>query len=160
MNKIKSIGAIIITFVLTPYAYAADADKFKTENSAIGLWKTMDDKTQQPRSIVEIFEKDEKFYGKIVKIFPQPGNKSQCEKCPDEFKNQPILGLQLMWDLKKNSEKSLKYENGHILDPENGSIYKLKIELIEAGQKLDVRGYIGISLFGRSQQWNRVNQVD
>jgi len=130
---------------------------FSAENSVVGFWKTIDDKTQKPRSIVEIFEKDSRFFGKIVKVFPHEGNKDLCEKCPDDFENKPILGLQFMWDLKSEDQKSIKYDGGKILDPANGSIYRSKIELIDEGKKLEVRGYIGISLFGRSQTWQRVD---
>ncbi len=133
---------------------------FAAEPSVQGYWKTIDDKTDKPRSIVEISEKDGKVFGKIVKIFPHEGNKDLCEKCPDDFKNQPILGLQFMWDLKSANQDSTKYDGGKILDPANGSIYRSKLELIEKGQKLEVRGYIGISLFGRSQTWLKVKSID
>ena len=133
---------------------------FAAGNHVLGYWKTIDDETHKPRSVVEIFEKDAKIFGKIVKIFPHEGNKDLCEKCPDDFKNQPILGLQFMWDLKSANQDSTKYDGGKILDPANGSIYRSKLELIEKGQKLEVRGYIGISLFGRSQTWLKVKSID
>jgi uncharacterized protein (DUF2147 family) len=130
-----------------------------SENGVLGFWKTIDDKSLKPRSIVEVFETDAKIFGKIVKIYPHEGNKPNCDQCPDQFKGQPILGLQFMWDLKKTSSAT-KFEGGQILDPESGSVYKSKVELIDGGKKLDVRGYVGISLFGRSQQWIKVDQVD
>jgi uncharacterized protein (DUF2147 family) len=152
MNKLLSISVLLSIFTYLPI--------FAADNRVSGYWKTIDDETKKPRSIVEIFEKDAKIFGKIVKIFPHEGNKDLCEKCPDEFKNQPILGLKFMWDLKSTNQDSTKYDGGKILDPANGSIYRSKLELIENGQKLEVRGYIGISLFGRSQTWLRVKSIE
>jgi uncharacterized protein (DUF2147 family) len=151
MNKNIYKALYLLIFVIT-------IDVFASDNSVIGFWKTIDDKDQSIRSVVEIFEKDAKIYGKIVKIFPHEGNKPNCDQCKDEFKDQPILGMEFMWDLKKNT--STKYDGGKILDPQNGSIYKSKIELIDDGKKLNVRGYIGISLFGRSQEWLRTEKPE
>ncbi len=148
MNKLI---VLLMFFGLNSHGFSAN--NVPSVASPVGFWKTIDDKDQSTRSIVEIFEKDEKLFGKIVKIFPHEGNKPNCDQCKDEFKDQPILGMQFMWDLKKNT--SLKYDGGKILDPQNGSVYKSKIELTEDGKKLSVRGYIGISLFGRSQEWLR-----
>lgn len=152
MNKLLSISVVVSFFTYLPI--------FAADSKVLGFWKTIDDESKKPRSIVEIFEKDAKIYGKIVKIFPHEGNKDLCEKCPDEFKNQPILGLQFMWDLKSANPALTKYENGKILDPQSGSIYKSKLELTENGEKLEVRGYVGISLFGRSQTWLRVKSIE
>lgn len=133
---------------------------FSATHGVVGFWKTIDDHTHKPRSIVEIYEKDSKIFGKIVKVFPHEGNKDLCEVCPDDFKNKPILGLQFMWDLKPAGQNLNKYEGGKILDPSNGSIYRSKIALAKDGKTLEVRGYIGISLFGRSQTWERVDNYD
>ncbi len=152
MNKLLSISILFSIFTYMPI--------FAAELPVQGYWKTIDDETHKPRSIVEIFEKDGKIFGKIIKIFPHEGNKDLCEKCPDEFKNLPILGLQFMWDLKSTNQNSTKYDGGKILDPASGSIYRSKLELTDNGQKLEVRGYIGISLFGRSQTWLRMKSID
>jgi uncharacterized protein (DUF2147 family) len=154
MNKVKFLFVLLFTFGFKSLCFSAD--EVAQIRSPIGYWKTIDDTDHSVRSIVEIFEKDQMLFGKIVQIFPHEGNKPNCDKCSGEFKDKPILGLQFMWELKKNAP--MKYEGGKILDPQNGSIYKSKIELIDDGKKLNVRGYIGISLLGRSQEWLRTDK--
>lgn len=116
-----------------------------------GKWKTIDDETGTEKSIVEIFEKNGKVYGKIIEILESEHRHRKCEKCEGEDKNKPILGLIIIKGLKKSDAI---YEGGKITDPKNGSSYNCKIS-IEGKDKLIVRGYIGISLFGRSQTWIR-----
>lgn len=165
MNKLLKISWALILLFCGVSVFSADSiptpdTAAVATSSAVGLWKTIDDKSSEARSIVEIFEKDEKLFGKIVKIYPHQGNQDTCTQCKDEFKDKLILGLQFMWDLKKISEKSQAYDGGKILDPENGTVYRAKIKLISNGTKLEVRGYMGISLFGRSQEWLKATPED
>lgn len=120
-----------------------------------GLWRTIDDETGKERSMVRISEQAGEFQGVVEKIFRQPQDNPDnlCEKCEGELKNKPVLGMRIMWALKKKSDT--KYEGGSILDPNNGKTYRCKITILENGRKLEVRGYIGISLLGRSQIWLR-----
>lgn len=124
------------------------------QESPVGVWKTIDDETKQPKSIVEIVEIDGKLSGKISQLFRKPDEDQnpKCDKCEGEKKDQPILGLTILWDLKKDGSE---WTGGHIMDPKNGKTYKCKIKLSDGGKKLDVRGYIGMSLFGRTQTWER-----
>lgn len=119
----------------------------------IGKWKSFDDKTGELKSIVEIFERGSKIYGKIVKTFPKPGADADpiCTKCPtnDERFNKKIIGMEIMKGLVKDGDE---YEDGHILDPEIGKIYRCKIWL--EGEEVKVRGYLGP--FYRTQTWQRV----
>ncbi len=116
----------------------------------LGEWETYDDETNEKKSVIEIFEKDNKYYGKVKEILT--GNDGAiCENCKGDKKNQPILGLQIIEGLKKDGES---YESGTILDPESGKVYKCYLELEEA-DKLKVRGYIGFALLGRTQYWKR-----
>ncbi len=104
---------------------------------------------------MQITEENGVLHGKIIKLFPRkdrPPNPT-CEKCEGDKKNQPILGLEFLWGLKKSSDT--KWEGGEILDPESGSVYSSKAELIENGNKLKVRGFLGISILGRTQVWER-----
>ncbi|MEM0543377.1 DUF2147 domain-containing protein [Flavobacterium sp. j3] len=117
----------------------------------LGKWKTIDDETGVEKSIVEIFEKQGKFYGKIIEIFEAEHRHRKCEKCEGEDKNKPILGLTILKGMKKSGNS---YEGGKITDPKNGSSYNCKITM-EGKDKIVVRGFIGISLFGRSQNWIR-----
>jgi uncharacterized protein (DUF2147 family) len=127
--------------------WAADA-------TPAGLWKTIDDNTGKPRSLIRINENNGEFSAVVEKglLETDTGDKV-CDKCTDERKGQKIIGMTIAKGLKKNGSK---YDGGEILDPDNGKIYKCKMTLNEAGDKLEVRGYIGISLIGRSQTWLRV----
>lgn len=116
-----------------------------------GKWKTIDDETGKEKGIVEIFELKGKLYGKIIEIFEHDKKHLKCEKCDDEDKNKPILGLTIIKGLIKNGSG---YDSGRITDPKNGKSYHCKMTL-DGKDKLIVRGYIGISLFGRSQTWIR-----
>jgi uncharacterized protein (DUF2147 family) len=119
--------------------------------SILGKWKTIDDETGKEKSIVEIFEKQGKVFGKIIEILEPENRHRKCEQCEGEDKNKPILGLIIIKGLKKSGDV---YDGGKITDPKNGKSYNCKISM-EGKDKIIVRGYIGISLFGRSQIWIR-----
>lgn len=121
----------------------------------VGNWTTIDDKTHQPKSIIRIDLVDQKLQGTIVKIFTAPGERADpvCEQCKDHRKDKPIIGMTIMTGLKKSSNTS--WEGGEILDPNNGSIYKVKLSLTADAKALDVRGYIGVPMLGRTQTWIR-----
>jgi uncharacterized protein (DUF2147 family) len=118
-----------------------------------GKWKSFDDKTGELKSIVEVFERGSKIYGKIIKTFPKPGADADpiCTKCPtdDERFNKKIIGMEIIKGLTKDDDE---YEGGSILDPEVGKIYRCKIWLEK--EELKVRGYLGP--FYRTQTWQRV----
>lgn len=116
----------------------------------IGQWETFDDKTKDKKAIIEIYKTKNVYYAKIVKSFV--GEKDAiCETCTGTKKDTPIIGLVIIENLKKDGDE---FNGGTILDPENGKTYKCYLELINKN-KLKVRGYLGISLFGRTQFWSR-----
>ena len=117
-----------------------------------GKWKTVDDETGMENGIVEIYEKAGKVYGRIIEILEKEKKHFKCEMCEGEDKNKPILGLVIIKGLKKKGDF---YEGGKVTDPKNGKSYHCKMTL-EGKDKLIVRGYIGISFFGRSQTWFRI----
>ena len=117
-----------------------------------GKWKTVDDETGMESGIVEIYEKAGKVYGRIIEILEKEKKHFKCEMCEGEDKNKPVLGLVIIKGLKKKGDF---YEGGKVTDPKNGKSYHCKMSL-EGKDKLIVRGYIGISLFGRSQTWFRI----
>jgi uncharacterized protein (DUF2147 family) len=121
--------------------------------SVIGKWKTVDDKTGVTKSVVEIYEQNGKIYGKVVQILKKDRQNAVCDYCEGEDKGKPILGLVIIRGLEKDGDE---YNNGKVLDPENGKFYKCYIEL-EEPNKLKVRGYVGFSLLGRTQYWYRTN---
>jgi len=121
----------------------------------VGNWKTIDDKTNQPKSIIRIELVDQKLQGTVVKIFTAPGDRPDpvCEQCKDHRKDKPVIGMTIMSGLKKTS--STVWEGGEILDPNNGSIYQVKLNLDLEAKLLNVRGYIGVPMIGRTQTWIR-----
>ena len=122
--------------------------------SPAGTWRSIDDKTKQERSIIRISEEKGEFKGVVEKLFDQPGDdpSHRCKECKGERKDQPIIGMTILWGLKKDGDI---WAGGEILDPHNGKIYRCKMTLSEDGKSLNVRGFIGISLIGRSQTWYR-----
>jgi uncharacterized protein (DUF2147 family) len=118
-----------------------------------GLWKSIDDKSGKPRSLIRINENNGAYSAVIEKgLLATDTGDAVCDKCTDERKGQKIIGMTIVKGLK---EKDGVYEGGEILDPDNGKTYKCKMKLDASGNKLEVRGFIGISLFGRSQTWTR-----
>ena len=118
-----------------------------------GLWKTIDDETKTEKSLVRISESAGVYSGKIEKIFDASKQNAVCEKCTDERKNQPVMGMTILRNLREGDDKGV-YEGGDILDPNNGKVYKTRLKPIEGGKKLEMRGYIGP--FYRTQVWVRV----
>lgn len=114
-------------------------------------WTTIDDKTSKPRAVVMLNERNGVVSGHIETIYPQPGDTGICSKCPGQFKDKPIKGLEFLWGLKQSGENN--WDGGQILDPKTGKIYRAKLML--KGNKLYVRGYIGVSVLGRTQIWER-----
>jgi uncharacterized protein (DUF2147 family) len=123
--------------------------------SPAGLWRTIDDETGKERSLIRVSEVNGELQGVVEKIVDRPGDDPAhvCKKCDGDRKDKPIIGMTIVWGLKKKSETD--YAGGQILDPKNGKTYRCKLKVLEQGKKLEVRGYIGVSLLGRSQIWWR-----
>ncbi len=123
-------------------------------SSPAGVWRTIDDKTKKERSIIRITEVNGEFQGVVEQLFDQPDDDPAhlCKECRDERKDKPIIGMTILWGLKKDGDN---WSGGEILDPKNGKIYRAKMSLSEDGKSLKVRGFIGISLIGRTQTWWR-----
>jgi uncharacterized protein (DUF2147 family) len=124
------------------------------EPSPAGLWRNIDDTTGKAKALIRVTEHSGEFSGRIEKIFPEPGEdpNPKCDKCEGTLKGQPNLGMTIMSGFRLDGTE---YGGGTILDPENGKYYKSKMSLADGGKKLNVRGYVGIPLFGRSQTWLR-----
>ncbi|MCC2958077.1 DUF2147 domain-containing protein [Massilia sp. IC2-477] len=146
MRQLMKAGLIAMMFAM-PAAWAQNA-------SPAGVWKTIDDETGKPKSLVRITEENGVLTGKIDKLF-RPADQDQnpkCTACEGARKDQPIVGMTILWGLKKDGNE---YTGGEILDPSKGKTYKSKLSLKDNGSKLDVRGYIGAPMFGRTQTWVR-----
>ena len=123
------------------------------ENSPVGLWKTIDDSTGKPRSLIRISDKNGELIAIIEKgLLPSDSPEDVCDKCEGTRKAKPLIGMVIMDGMKAKGDA---FEGGHILDPDNGKVYQCKIKLDSTGKQLEVRGFIGISLIGRSQIWMR-----
>jgi uncharacterized protein (DUF2147 family) len=136
-------------------ALLASSAALSQADSPVGLWRTVDDKTGKERSFIRIAESNGVFEGKVEKLLnrqPDDDPDGLCRKCEGERKDKPIVGMTILWGLKKDGDQ---FAGGEILDPKNGKIYRAKMKLVEGGRKLEVRGFIGVSLLGRSQTWLR-----
>ena len=121
--------------------------------SPVGLWQTVSDVTGQPQSVVEVYEDNGRLFARVERVLVTEGVPSTCVKCRDDRKGQPLVGLIIMRNMRKGDKD---YSGGDILDPESGKVYRCRMTLDATGQRLTIRGYIGISLFGRSQVWHRL----
>jgi uncharacterized protein (DUF2147 family) len=150
MSRIRKrrflIGAA--AFALLGAALGAAA----AEPTPVGTWRTYDDHTGKARSIVRIYEDNGKLFGRIESSLDPARAGRICDLCKDDRKNQRVVGMVIIRGLTKDGEE---FGGGDILDPDNGKIYRCKIRVTEGGGKLSVRGFIGISLIGRSQTWTR-----
>lgn len=140
---------------LTAAALLLAAGSVFAQATPVGLWKTIDDETKQEKSLVRITEAAGVLTGKVEKVMDPAKQEAVCEKCEGERKGQRILGMTIIDGVKKHEGEDY-WDGGTILDPNNGKTYKVRITPADGGKKLDVRGYIGAPLLGRTQTWIRI----
>lgn len=140
----------LILFISLLVSFSVLAEEF----TPVGTWLTIDDRTGKKKSIVQVYENNGKLEGKVIDILTPPINPKGhiCDKCSGDRKNQPIKGMKILWGYEKSGSM---WRSGEILDPKNGKVYSSQMSLSKDGKKLYVRGYIGISLLGRTQTWHR-----
>ena len=126
----------------------------QAQDGVLGQWKTIDDESGKAKSVVEITKLGEIYHGKIVRLIEPDEANPVCKLCEGDKANQPVEGLEIIWDIKE-VKPNQEWGGGKILDPKNGKTYKCRLRLKDSGQKLEVRGFIGFSLIGRSQTWLR-----
>jgi len=149
-------GAMSLASAAAESSRASAAATAPAAASPLGLWKTFDDKTGNARAIVRIYQENGKLFGRIERSFTPGAEKRVCQVCSDQRKNQPILGLIIIRNMKSTDGE---YGGGDILDPDSGSVYRCKFHVDDSGTHLIVRGFIGISLLGRTQTWQRVDAL-
>ena len=128
-----------------------------------GFWHSIDDRTGEQLSIVEIRKgADGRYHGKIAYRYPVPGGAAliNCTKCPPPYTNQPILGLEIFSGFKEDPDKRNAYVDGKVLEAKSGKIYKAKANLSADGKRLRLRGYVGVSALGRTQVWIRTDNAN
>jgi len=123
------------------------------DSSPVGTWTTIDDETGKPKSIVEISESNGEVTGKVLEVLiSDQGPNPICKKCDGERKDQPVTGMTIIWGMKKSGDA---WEGGRILDPKSGKVYGCILTPSADGRTLEVRGFKGFSLLGRTQVWQR-----
>ncbi len=144
------------TIVLVAFLHAGVA--IAVTLTPVGLWKTIDDHSHKPRALVEINNIQGVLKGRIVRLFPAPGvdARARCGQCSGSRHDQPVLGMTILWGLR---DEGGRWSDGRILDPETGHVYHCVLRLSDHGDRLQVRGYIGLPLFGRTQTWLRASSA-
>ncbi|MFW1747712.1 DUF2147 domain-containing protein [Acinetobacter guillouiae] len=153
----KSVGMIFIQIFLF--------NIFISNTSAqdiTGMWKAIDDKNGYVRAKINIYKSnDGEYEGRIEEIYPLPGHSSalmdKCFKCKGELKDIPLKEMRILYGFKKNVNRPNEYNDGHVIDPMNGNIYKGKIKMNGNGTRIILRGYIGTSALGLSQVWIKID---
>ncbi|MGQ9425150.1 DUF2147 domain-containing protein [Gilvimarinus sp. F26214L] len=135
----KNLVLLFMTFAIFPLAHG----------EITGTWQTIDDESGEAKSIVEIYEREGKYFGKVKDLLLKPDD-TVCEECDGSLKDQPVVGMEIITDMEKDGEE---LTGGEILDPETGKVYRAKLWL-EDDNTLKVRGYVGFLY--RTQTWNRV----
>lgn len=145
MQITRSVAGLGALSLLLTTAYAADLD------SPVGRWRTIDDQSGKPKSIVQITEDQGVLTGKIVELLEGATEKT-CSKCEGDLKDKPLVGMKILWDLKKQGDE---WVNGKIFNPADGGTYTSKAKLTESGKTLEVTGKW--MFFSKQQKWQRAN---
>lgn len=147
-------GAVLLTgAALALQMSALDANPAPPSDPLTGLWIASDERDGKPRAVIRIAERNGEFFGSIEQgLRPEREVSPVCEKCPGAQRNQPLLGMTIVWGMKRVGKG---YGGGEILDPDTGQIYRCLMNLDTDGKHLEVRGYLGLPLLGRSQTWRR-----
>ena len=155
----KRLLCVIVGLAVSVASSQLSADQAPA-NTPIGYWKTIDDKTGKPRSIVRIFELNGELRGRIEKLLDLPsGAKAPiCEQCPGDKKGKPVLGLEFLWGFKRDGAG---WGEGAVLDPEEGKVYKANLDVLDGGKRLKLFGFVRVVFkIGRSQTWTRVESAN
>jgi uncharacterized protein (DUF2147 family) len=145
---------VLLLALMLPWPARAADSPARAADSPVGYWTTIDDDGKTPSSIIQIFPRGKKLYGKIVRLINPREKDPKCTECDGARKNQRILGMEILRDFERDDDE---WSGGYILDPRNGTEYKCYMELQDGGKRLKVRGYVGIALLGRTQYWQRAD---
>jgi uncharacterized protein (DUF2147 family) len=141
--RIKFIALLLLSLPIAAFA----------QNTPVGKWRTIDDTTGKVKSVVEITEANGALQAKVLQVLDSDkGPHPLCDACKGANHNKPIEGMVIAWGLHHEGDT---WDDGKIMDPKNGKVYSAKMTPIDGGKKLEVRGYMGFSLLGRTQTWVR-----
>jgi uncharacterized protein (DUF2147 family) len=147
--------SIVRTFAVACVLAGATLSALAQSATPAGLWKTIDDHSKKEKSLVRIVEQNGVYSGRVEKIVdPDAAKDAVCKDCSDERKDQPIVGMTIIRNVKASADDKTTFEGGDILDPNNGKVYRVRLRPFDDGRKLEVRGYLGP--FYRNQTWLRV----
>ncbi|HEY4374683.1 MAG TPA: DUF2147 domain-containing protein [Burkholderiales bacterium] len=158
LNTGTAFLRLFACIVLSCVSLAAHAQGMVVQNTPAGLWRTIDDNTGKPSALVRIVEAGGEYIGRVEKIFPGISDDPNptCDDCEGARKSQPVLGMTILWGMHRSRDQAgEEYSGGEILDPQNGHIYHCLMTMADGGKKLRVRGYYLVTLFGRTQVWER-----
>ena len=147
----RAAGRIVRGGLLAAGALCASLAFAQGASSPVGLWKSVDDETGKAKSLIRIVEKDGLVVGRVEKILTDKTD-AKCDKCTDDRKDKPVQGMTIISGMKKDGDG---WAGGEILDPNNGKVYRSQMKVVDNGKKLEVRGYIGVPMLGRTQTWIR-----
>lgn len=153
----------IISGLITLGIFGIGMSSLHAANSIEGYWRSMDDRTGEPLSVIEFKKQANNTYtGTIVHRYKSVRGTQldTCAKCPEPFKNKPLLGLQIIWNLESDPKKPNYYINGKLVEPKTGNIYSGRGNLTSDGRKLYMRGYMGVAMLGRTQVWLRIQDLE
>ena len=137
-------------------ALALGAGIARAQATPVGVWKTIDDESKKEKSLIRITESGGVLTGKLEKLLdPATPADVICKECSDERKDKPVLGMTLLRNVRQNESDKAVWDGGDILDPNNGKVYRVRLKPIDGGSRLEVRGYIGTPILGRTQTWIR-----
>ena len=153
MRIIQIFCATILVLVFS-CAFGQQPPSFNYQRSPVGRWVTMDEATGKPTSIVVLHEENGKIAGTIEKVYdPYPRESNpRCTACKGDLKDKPMIGMKILWDITRRGDV---WSGGMIFDPDSGKTYNCSLALESGGSNMKIRGFIGVSLFGRTQYWQR-----
>ncbi|WP_116368333.1 DUF2147 domain-containing protein [Parahaliea mediterranea] len=122
--------------------------------SPVGQWRSIDDETGKAKGVVEVSINNGELSGRLLKLLDPSEPNPVCKACDGERKGQPIEGMVILWGL---SGSGATWEDGKVLDPESGKVYDAAVKVIDGGERLELRGYMGVSWLGRTQVWERID---
>jgi uncharacterized protein (DUF2147 family) len=120
----------------------------------VGVWKTIDDDGKTEKSLVRISDNNGVLTGVIEKVFDPAKQNALCDKCSDDRKDKPILGMSIIRNVRQDADDKTIWTGGEILDPNKGKTYKTRLKPVDGGKTMEMRGYI--AFIYRTQVWQRV----